>query len=114
MWFPLHGNVCISCLHGLLNCVLSCSKYQERDSLLSVVVDFRNSALTTARFVAETLLLLEVNSWNILRVVSVCLIARNQTLNTVILRCGIKEVHNVHTLTLHHLNPSVNFKTLIY
>nr|XP_023666047.1 uncharacterized protein LOC111843059 isoform X2 [Paramormyrops kingsleyae] len=36
------------------------NKYQEKNSLLSVVVDFRNAALTTARFVAETLLLLEL------------------------------------------------------
>ncbi|XP_048842096.1 uncharacterized protein LOC125714966 isoform X2 [Brienomyrus brachyistius] len=36
------------------------NKYQERSTLLSVVVDFRNAALTTARFVAETLLLLEL------------------------------------------------------
>ncbi|XP_064195993.1 uncharacterized protein LOC135257312 isoform X1 [Anguilla rostrata] len=37
------------------------NKHQEKESMVSVVVDLRQATLTTTRFIAETLLLLEVH-----------------------------------------------------
>lgn len=39
------------------------SKKQEKESLVSVVADLRHASLPTTRFIAETLLLLEVFWW---------------------------------------------------
>ncbi len=39
------------------------SKKQVKESLVSVVADLRHASLPTTRFIAETLLLLEVLSW---------------------------------------------------
>lgn len=39
------------------------SRKQEKEGLVSVVADLRQASLQTSRFIAETLLLLEVSSW---------------------------------------------------
>lgn len=60
------GCHCATCVSGggahnalMLNCFLD-SKKLEKESLVSVVADLRHASLHTVRFIAETLLLLEV------------------------------------------------------
>lgn len=57
------------CVRGSTRCILMVgsfcldSKKQEKESLVSVVADLRHASLPTTRFIAETLLLLEVFWW---------------------------------------------------
>lgn len=64
----VHLRVCVWPRNGLLMRVLVCpdSKKQEKQSLVSVVADLRQASLSTTRFIAETLLLLEVLSLQLL------------------------------------------------